>query len=273
MILWIDLVLLALAGSQLNIHPDRTGEFFAWFIAVPLTAAFLGAGYWVALPSLVMAIRRTRWAEIRLVLFMGLTLVTTELIVTVQDFRPFLLFDAPVLARIAAWVWVIGYFVLPPLNLAAVLVNRRTATPRASTAPTLRPWALAVLAVYAVLLTVFGLGMLFLSGTFDGIWPWPVTKLTAGAISGWLLALAVGCWLGLRERAWTAFRIVVPFYVLWFLAQLLNAFRFREDMVGGAGTTAYMIALAVSAVVFTAIGWVHARAARAAPAQLTSPAA
>lgn len=260
-ILWIDLILLFLAGSQLNIHPDRTGEFFAWIIPVALTAAFLGIGYWAALPSLIMAIRTSRWGAVRIVLFMGLTLVTVELVVTVQDFSPFLLSDAPVLAMIAAWVWVIGYFVLPPLNAVAVFLNRRTAIPRPPMATALRPWTLGVLGIYAVVLTGFGLGMLFFSGTLDGIWPWPVSKLTAGAISGWLLALAVGCWWGLRDRIWATFRIVVPFYVLWFLAQLLNAARFREDMVGGVGGVAYMVALGVSAVLFAAIGWVHARAA------------
>jgi hypothetical protein len=268
-ILWIDLVLLFLAGAQLNIHPDRTGEFFAWVIPVTLTAAFLGIGYWAAIPSLIMAVRNRRWGEVRLVLFMGLTLVTVELIVTVQDFSPFLLSDAPMLAMIAAWIWVIGYIVLPPLNAVAVLLNRQTAIPRPPTTTVLRPWTLGVLGIYAVVLTGFGLGMLFFSGTVDGIWPWPVSKLTAGAISGWLLALAVGCWWGLRDRIWATFRIVTPFYVLWFLGQLVTVVRFREDLVGGASGVAYMVALGVSAVLFAAIGWVHARVDRTAESRPT----
>lgn len=268
-ILWIDLVLLFLAGLQLNIHPDRTGEFFAWVIPVTLTAAFLGVGYWAALPSLILAIRTRRWGEVRLVIYMGLTLVTVELIVTVQDFSPFLLSDAPALAMSAAWIWVIGYFVLPPLNAVAILLNRRTAIPRPPSATVLRPWTLGVLGIYAVVLTGFGLGMLFFSGTLDGIWPWPVTKLTAGAVSGWLLALAVGCWVGLRDRSWGTFRIVVPFYVLWFLAQFVTAVRFRDDLVGGVRGMAYMVALGVSAILFAFIGWIHARADRTAESRPT----
>jgi hypothetical protein len=59
--------------------------------------------------------------------------------------------------------------VLPPLNAAGILVNRKTATVRPSTATTLLPWALVVLAVYAVALTVLGLGLLFFSGTLDAV--------------------------------------------------------------------------------------------------------
>ena len=267
-ILWVDLVLLLAAGAQLNLNPSRTGELFAWLIPVTLTAAFLGIGYWVAAPSLIMAVRNPRWAEVRIVLIAALTLTTTELIVTVQDFDPFLLSDAPGLAMLAAWIWVIGYFVLPPVNAIAILLNRRTA-PRLSSAMPLQPWALAVLVVYAVTLTVFGLGMLFFSGTFDSIWPWPVSKLTAGAISGWLLLLAMACWWGLRERAWAAFRIFVPFAVLWFLFQLVNVARFNDDLVDGPRPVVYVVALAVSMVVFLAIGLIHERAARASAPQPT----
>ncbi len=272
-ILWVDLILLLAAGAQLNLNPARTGELFAWLIPVTLTAAFLGIGYWVAAPSLIMAVRNPRWAEVRIVLIAALTLVTTELIVTVQDFEPFLLSDAPGLAMLAAWIWVIGYFVLPPVNAIAILVNRGTATPRPPGALPLRPWAVAVLVVYAVTLTVFGLGMLFFSGTFDSLWPWPVSRLTAGAISGWLLLLAMACWWGLRERYWAAFRIVVPFFVLWSLFQLVNAARFSDDLVEGVRPVAYVVGLAVTMVVFVAIGWVHERAARASAPQPTPAAA
>jgi hypothetical protein len=123
-VLWADLVLILSAGLQLNVHPDRSGEFFAWEIAVPLTAAFLGIGYWSAIPSMALAAMSRSWARARVVLFMALTLTTVELLVTVPDFEPFLLFDAPGLARLSAWIWVVGYFLLPPLNLAAILVHR-----------------------------------------------------------------------------------------------------------------------------------------------------
>lgn len=261
-ILWIDLILLINAGAQLNLHPDRTGDFFAWAIPVTLTAAFLGIGYWSAVPSLAMAVRTRRWVEVRIVLIAALALMTTELIATLRDFGPFQLTDAPGLARVSAWVWVIGYIALPPLNAIGLFLNRNTDTARPQTATVLRPWALVVLAVYAVTLTVLGLGLLFLSNTFDAVWPWHLSRLTAGAISGWLLLFAVSCWWGLRERVWAAFRIVIPFCVLWSAFQLVNVARFNDDLVDGPRPVVYVIALGFTLVVFAAIGLIHERAAR-----------
>ncbi|HEX3715780.1 MAG TPA: hypothetical protein VHV09_23510, partial [Trebonia sp.] len=41
-------VLVLLAGFQLFVFTGRTATYFAWTIANPLAAAFLGAGYWAS---------------------------------------------------------------------------------------------------------------------------------------------------------------------------------------------------------------------------------
>jgi hypothetical protein len=130
-----------------------------------------------------------------------------------------------------------------------------------------------VLAGYALVLTFVGLGMLFFSGTFKSVWPWPVNRLTAGAVSGWMFTLAAPCWWGVRERSWAVFRIVAPFYVLWFTFQMVNVARFGDDLSGGAGPVVYVIALAVSLVVFASIAWIHERAFRTAAPRPTPVAA
>ena len=43
-------VLVLLAGLQLFVFTGRTDSFFAFTIANPLAAAFLGAAYWAAVP-------------------------------------------------------------------------------------------------------------------------------------------------------------------------------------------------------------------------------
>ena len=47
-LLFAAAVLVLLAGLQLFVFTGRTGAFFAWTIANPLAAAFLGAGYWAS---------------------------------------------------------------------------------------------------------------------------------------------------------------------------------------------------------------------------------
>jgi hypothetical protein len=44
--LYIAATLVFIAGIQLFVLTEHTDRFFAWTIGVPLTAAFLGAGYW-----------------------------------------------------------------------------------------------------------------------------------------------------------------------------------------------------------------------------------
>jgi hypothetical protein len=39
-------ILALLAGIQLYILTDYTDQYFAWTIAQPLSATFLGTGYW-----------------------------------------------------------------------------------------------------------------------------------------------------------------------------------------------------------------------------------
>src|SRR5215472_368531 len=51
-------VLVLLAGIQLFAFTGRTGHFFAWTIANPLSAAFLGAAYWAAVAIEALADRK-----------------------------------------------------------------------------------------------------------------------------------------------------------------------------------------------------------------------
>lgn len=43
------LPLLFIAGVQLFLLSEQTETYFAWTFAAPLSAAFMGAGYWAAM--------------------------------------------------------------------------------------------------------------------------------------------------------------------------------------------------------------------------------
>jgi hypothetical protein len=75
-------VLVLLAGIQLFVFTGRTDHFFAFTIANPLSAAFLGAGYWAAVAIEALAGRQTLWANARIavpavLVFTLLTLTVT----------------------------------------------------------------------------------------------------------------------------------------------------------------------------------------------------
>src|SRR6059058_1539621 len=81
-LLYAASTLVFLAGLQLTVFTDQTDTYFAWTIHPPLTAAFLGAAYWAAVPVELIAARETVWAKARVAvpaiwLFTTLTLVAT----------------------------------------------------------------------------------------------------------------------------------------------------------------------------------------------------
>jgi hypothetical protein len=61
-------VLAIIAGIQLYILTEYTDHFFAWTIAQPLSATFLGTGYWTGAALLLFAAREKAWANIRVAL-------------------------------------------------------------------------------------------------------------------------------------------------------------------------------------------------------------
>jgi hypothetical protein len=83
-LLFAAAVLVLLAGFQLFVLTEHTGTYFAWTIANPLAAAFLGASYWASLSIEALAGRQAAWANARIavpavLVFTVLTLVATLL--------------------------------------------------------------------------------------------------------------------------------------------------------------------------------------------------
>src|SRR6059036_4136919 len=83
-LLYAASTLVFLAGLQLTVFTEQTDTYFAWTISPPLTAAFLGAAYWAAVPVEVIAAREKVWAKARVAvpaiwLFTTLTLLATLL--------------------------------------------------------------------------------------------------------------------------------------------------------------------------------------------------
>jgi hypothetical protein len=270
-VFWADLVGVFLAGAQFAFFPDRTEDLASWTIAVPLTAAFLGFGYGATLPSIIWAIQIRRWARVRILPVMALVLTTLALLATLRDLDKFHVHDGALLARTAAWLWIVLYSVLPLMNLGVfVLQERRSADYADAVERPLIPWVRALLVLYAAGLTVVGLGLVFASSAFDGLWPWPLTRLTSGVIGGFLSTFAAGCWWALREGDWMRFRVAVPFYLIGFLAQIPASIMHRTDFeVGDSGVWLYIGILIVSFTLFGMAAWHQERRSfdpiRAAP--------
>src|SRR5713226_10073681 len=113
-LLYAASALVFLAGLQLTVFTEQTATYFAWTISQPfLTAAFLGASYWAAVPVEVIAARQSTWATARVAVPAIWLFTTLTLVATLLHFDKFH-FSSPIAsAQGAAWFWLAIYAGVP----------------------------------------------------------------------------------------------------------------------------------------------------------------
>jgi len=129
-------VLVLLAGLQLFVFTGRTGSFFAFTVANPLAAAFLGAAYWAAVPIEALAGRQRVWANARIAVPAVFVFTVLTLAVTLTHLGQLHLgarFAAG--TQIVAVAWIAIYVLVPALMLILLAVQARTPGTRAACGP------------------------------------------------------------------------------------------------------------------------------------------
>jgi hypothetical protein len=117
-LLLVAAVLVFLAGFQLFVLTERTGTYFAWTIANPLAAAFLGASYWASLSIEAVAGRQAAWGHAHIavpavLVFTVLTLVATLLHLDKFHFGS----SFAIGTQIFTWAWIAIYVLVPLLMM------------------------------------------------------------------------------------------------------------------------------------------------------------
>src|SRR3989441_9113810 len=112
-LLYAASALVFLAGLQPTVFTEQTATYFAWTIPPPLTAAFLGASYWAAVPVEVIAARQSTWATAHVAVPAIWLFTTLTLVATLLHFDKFH-FSSPIAsAHCAAWSWLAIYAGVP----------------------------------------------------------------------------------------------------------------------------------------------------------------
>ncbi len=254
-LLYAASALVFLAGLQLTIFTEQTATYFAWPIAPPLTAAFLGASYWAAVPVEVIAARQSTWASARVAvpaiwLFTTLTLVATLL------HRDKFNFSSPTQsAQGAAWFWLAIYVGVPVAMLIIWMLQLRAPggdPPRGPPAPT---WMRIVVLGQGIGMLTVGAGLFLAPDAVKQGWPWFLTPLTARAIGAWLIGIGFAAFHASRENDFLRIRPLGGGYIAFGILQFIAIVRYSGDVNWGAPAAWVYLAFLASVLPVGFFGW------------------
>lgn len=264
-LLLVAAALVFLAGLQLFVFPLRTADWFAWTIAPPMTAVFLGASYWSSAVLEVAGARSAGWEQARLAVGSVLIFTTLTLVVTLAHLDRFHLgTQHPGGARAITWGWLAIYTVVPvALSVVGGLELRKARREDRVTSGRPLPVPLrALLLLLAAVLIGVGVVLLVAPDTATTLWSWPLTPLTARAVGAWLVGLGwaaghaglVDDTVAVRPVGWTG----TTFLVL----QGVALARYGEDLSGGAAAVGYavgLVAIGVASIWILTLGTARRR--------------
>ena len=194
-------VLVLLAGIQLLMFTGQTSHFFAFTIANPLAAAFLGAAYWAAVPIEALAGRQALWANARIAVPAVLVFTVLTLAVTLTHLGQLHMGSQhPAGTQIVTVAWLAIYVLVPALMLILLVVQARTPGTDPPRSAGLPAWLYAVLAAQAIVLLGVGIALFAAPAQAAPIWPWNLTPMMAQATGAWLISLGVAAGHALLER-------------------------------------------------------------------------
>lgn len=272
-IMLVAAFLVFIAGFQLFVLSEATDRFFAWKINPPLTAAFLGAGYWASFVLEIMAARERLWERGRIAVSAVLIFTVLTLIATVLHYAPpfKLHMESPdVVTRGATIAWIIVYAAVPPL--LAVILAHQLRQPGGD-GPRLAPlpgWLRGAMRVQGGVMFLLGALMFIVPTMGIALWPWQLSALTARAVGAWLVGLGVAALHIVVENDFVRVRSALLSSVLFSLLLLVGLARY-PDVVAWERPTAWLYLLFVASIgVVGAAGLVAGRHPRST--RLATPA-
>ena len=191
LLLFVAAAFVLIAGIQLFVLTTATDRFFAWTIASPMTAAFLGASYLASCLLELFAARQTYWHRARPGLLSVLTFTSLTTLVTILHIDRFHFDAAEPTAVAAAWAWTLVYLAVPPLLAAALWLQNKSPGIDPPGSDDLPRAIVIVLYAQAAVFATLGLIALIAPERLASLWPWELTPLTGRAIGAWLIALTV----------------------------------------------------------------------------------
>jgi hypothetical protein len=257
-LLYTASILVFLAGFQLTVFSEQTATYFAWTIAPPMTAAFLGAAYWAAVPVEVLAARQSTWAQARVAVPAIWLFTTLTLVITLIHFDRFH-FSSPVAsAQGSAWFWLAIYAGVPIAMILIGWLQIREPGGDPPHGPAPPAWMRVVVFLQGGSMLVLGVGLLLAPTVVGWVWPWTLTALTGRAMGAWFVGLGFAALHALRESDFSRIRPLGGGYTIFAVLELVAILRYAGDVNWGPGAWLY-VAFLVSILPVGIFAWFGTR--------------
>ncbi len=210
--------------------PGQTDDLWAWTIEPALTPIFLGSGYGAGAYFFWRTFRANRWHPSSAGVVSAATFAAVMLVATLLHWDKFNHGDAPTLAAIAFYGWVIVYIISPVIVFALWFLNQRTdsGTPEPTDAVLSRNVRLGARLFGAG--AIIGAVMFFISPqTMIDLWPWKLTPLTARVLASFTFQVGVGAMLLSLDTRWSTWRLLIQTFFVATAFLLVGAIRAFDD--------------------------------------------
>jgi hypothetical protein len=228
-LLWVAGFLVLLAGSTLFVLSEQTESWFAWTIDLPLTAAFLGAGYWASVAFEWLAARERAWVYARIsvpsvFVFTFLTLIAT--LIHLELFH--LGSSVPPGTQAITWAWMAIYASVP-VAMAWLWIKQSRAEgsdpPRTAPLPGV---IRMMLVIHAAMMLPLGAYLFLAPERALSLWPWTLTPLTGRAVGAWVFSIGITAAQAAWENDLQRIRVAAFGYVGLAVLQLLALARYLQ---------------------------------------------
>jgi hypothetical protein len=269
-LLAVTLPFVGLQGAVLFLLPEQTDRYFSWTVVPPITATFMGAVTLAGGTLVWSSLRQTSYVQARLAIVSPWAFWVVMGVVTFVHLDRFHLDSPHLTARLATWVWIVLYIVVPLWFLVVVIAVGRRGIHTPARFPLSR-WFRSILVLQATPVTAIGLAMLVVPHRSADGWPWSLSPLTARTVGAWLLATGV---LVLHAAVENDLDRMFPAAFTWLVSGLLQGvaiLRHLGDFEGATLAGSVYLAFPVSLLLLGAATlWLRDRAGSGLRAQTTA---
>jgi hypothetical protein len=235
---WIIVAILIPALIVLWGLPDRTADLWAWTFKPDMTAIFMGSCYAAGAYFFTRVATARQWHTVSAGVLAAALFAALMLVVTLIHYDRFNHGDAPFLAAVAFYGWVVVYIAAPPLVGWLWLRSQRLDTRARAPDDPVVPRAAILVARGVGACAVVGAAVFLVSpSTAIDVWPWTLTPLTARVLACFTAQVGIGALLLSLDDRWSAWWVLLQTFLVATVLLLIGSARAWSDFDHGKPST------------------------------------